>query len=395
MTWAPTADRWQRVRRLFEAAIERPVSERSAFVSAAVAGDETLRGEVEAMLAADAAGAALSEQWPVASESLLAELRIAFSTVRVGSASSPGLTAGNRVGNYDVVAPLGAGGMGEVYRAHDARLGRDVAIKILPHAFTTHPERLARFEREARVLAALNHPHIGGIYGIEEAGTAPALVLELVEGVTLADHLKEGRPDIEEALTIARQVADALSAAHDKGIVHRDLKPANVKITPAGVVKVLDFGLAKADGDGATPELAHSPTITVTATRDGRLLGTAAYMSPEQARGKTVDKRSDIWAFGCVLYETLSGRTPEMLTIGPSTARITSATEMSLGSTASRHPPDCPRWLDSTPARRRSARMPCRKPCGMPCARLSSSADTTEGSLATHRWVISIRARNA
>ena len=308
MTWAPTADRWQRVRRLFEAAIERPVPERSAFVSAAVAGDETLRGEVEAMLAADAAGAALSEQWPVASESLLAELRIAFSTVRVGSASSPGLTAGNRVGNYDVVAPLGAGGMGEVYRAHDARLGRDVAIKILPHAFTTHPERLARFEREARVLAALNHPHIGGIYGIEEAGTAPALVLELVEGVTLADHLKEGRPDIEEALTIARQVADALSAAHDKGFVHRDLKPANVKITPAGVVKVLDFGLAKADGDGATPELAHSPTITVTATRDGRLLGTAAYMSPEQARGKTVDKRSDIWAFGCVLYETLSGR---------------------------------------------------------------------------------------
>ena len=207
-----------------------------------------------------------------------------------------------------MVAPLGAGGMGEVYRAHDARLGRDVAIKILPPAFTTDPERLARFEREARMLAALNHPHIAGIYGIEETGTAPALVLELVEGPTLADRITAGRLRLEEALTIGRQIADALSAAHDKGIVHRDLKPANVKVTPSGVVKVLDFGLAKADGEGATPELADSPTITVSATGDGIILGTAAYMSPEQARGKSVDKRSDIWAFGCVLYEMLTGQ---------------------------------------------------------------------------------------
>ena len=301
-----TDDRWLRVKRLFETAVEQPLSERSAFLSAAIAGDEALGRDVKALLAADAAGAPLSE-WPVASESLLAELRTASSARRVDGPASPRLTAGDRLGNYTVIAPLGAGGMGEVYRAHDARLGRDVAIKILPHAFTTDPERLARFDREARVLAALNHPHIGGIHGIEEAGGAPALVLELVEGLTLADRITAGRVLLEEALTIGRQIADALSAAHDKGIIHRDLKPTNVKVTPSGVVKVLDFGLAKTDGEGATPELAHSPTITLDQTRDGIILGTAAYMSPEQARGKSVDKRSDIWAFGCVLYEMLTG----------------------------------------------------------------------------------------
>ena len=168
-----TDDRWLRVRRLFEAAVEHPLSERSAFLSAAIADDETLRRDVNALLAADAAGAPLSE-WPVASESLLSELRTASSARRVGGPASPGLTAGDRLGNYAVVALLGAGGMGEVYRAHDARLGRDVAIKILPHAFTTDPERLARFEREARVLASLNHPHIAGIHGIEQAGAGPA-----------------------------------------------------------------------------------------------------------------------------------------------------------------------------------------------------------------------------
>jgi Protein kinase domain/WD40-like Beta Propeller Repeat len=302
-----TDDRWLRIKQLFEAAVERPLSERSSFVSAAVAGDETLRRHVEALLAADRAGAPLSEQWPVASESLLVELRNASATLRLGGSSLPGLIAGHRVGNYDVIAPLGAGGMGEVYRAHDARLGRDVAIKILPHAFTTDPERLARFEREARVLAALNHPHIAGIYGLEQTGTAPALVLELVEGPTLADRVNAGRIGVEEALTIGRQIADALVAAHDKGIVHRDLKPANVKVTPSGVVKVLDFGLAKPDVEGTIPEFVNSPTITVSGTRDGMIMGTAAYMSPEQARGKSVDKRSDIWSFGCVLYETLTG----------------------------------------------------------------------------------------
>jgi serine/threonine-protein kinase len=208
--------------------------------------------------------------------------------------------------------------MGEVYRARDTRLGRDVAIKILPRAFTDDPDRLARFEREARVLASLNHPHIGAIYGIEEAPAESgsrlrALVLELVEGETLAERIARrkgaGLP-LTEALDIARQTAEALDAAHEKGIVHRDLKPANIKITPEGVVKVLDFGLAKlevlASDEGGTA----SPTITVGDTREGLVIGTAAYMSPEQARGQAVDKRTDIWAFGCVLYEMLAGRPP-------------------------------------------------------------------------------------
>jgi Tol biopolymer transport system component len=302
-----TDERWLRVKRLFEAAVEQPQSERSGYVSAAAAGDEALRREVEALLAADRDGARFSDAWPVASESLLAGLRME-PRVADPAAPAPGLTIGHRVGNYDVVAPIGAGGMGEVYRAHDARLGRDVAIKILPRAFTSDPERLARFEREARVLASINHPHIAGIYGIEETGTTPALVLEMVEGPTLADRLTAGRIGVEEALAIGRQIADGLSAAHDKGIVHRDLKPANVKVTPSGLVKVLDFGLAKSDAGGSAQELAHSPTITAAGTHDGFILGTAAYMSPEQARGKSVDKRSDIWAFGCVLYEMLTGR---------------------------------------------------------------------------------------
>ena len=293
-----TEGRWLRVRRLFEAAVEQPPSERSAFVSAAIAGNDTLRGDVEALLAADNAALPLSEQWPLASESLLAELRVVSTANGPGRSSVLSLTAGNRLGKYDVVAPLGAGGMGEVYRARDVRLGRDVAIKILPDIFKSDPDRLARFEREARVLASLNHPHIGGIYGIEETSSAPALVLELVEGPTLADRIKAGRIGVDEALTIGRQIADALSAAHDKGIVHRDLKPANIKVMSSGVVKVLDFGLAKADGEDATPDLTQLSPITLSGTRDGIILGTAAYMSPEQARGRPVDKRSDIWAFG-------------------------------------------------------------------------------------------------
>ena len=303
-----TEDRWPSVKHLFEAALERPPSERSAFVREAVSGDETLRRKVEALISADDAGVALSDQWPQASESLLAELRMASAAGDPSASSNPSLTAGHRLGKYDVIAPLGAGGMGEVYRAHDPRLGRDVAIKILPHAFTSDPDRRARFEREARMLAALNHPHIAGIYGIEDTGSAPALVLELVEGPTLADRVKAGRLGVAEALTIARQIADALSAAHDKGIVHRDLKPANVKVTPSGLAKVLDFGLAKTDGEDAMPERVHSAGSSLSGTRDGIILGTAAYMSPEQARGKPVDKRSDIWAFGCVLYEMLAGR---------------------------------------------------------------------------------------
>ena len=199
--------------------------------------------------------------------------------------------------------------MGEVYRARDTRLGRDVAIKVVANVFLSDPERLARFEREARVLATLNHPHIGAIYGLEEADGVRGLVLELVEGATLAERLASGPLPIQEALTVARQIAEALEAAHEKGIIHRDLKPANIKITPDGTVKVLDFGLAKVFArEGSGNDASATPSITIEETREGVIAGTAAYMSPEQARGKAVDKRTDIWAFGCVLYEMLTAR---------------------------------------------------------------------------------------
>ena len=199
--------------------------------------------------------------------------------------------------------------MGEVYRARDAKLNRDVAIKVLPEAVAKDTERLARFRREAQVLASLNHPHIAAIYGLEESGGIEALVLELVEGDTLAERIAGGPVPVDEALEIARQIARALEAAHEKGIVHRDLKPANVKLDPTGQVKVLDFGLAKAlSSDGSSPDVTSSPTLTAAATQAGVIIGTAAYMSPEQARGKSVDKRADIWAFGTVLYEMLTGR---------------------------------------------------------------------------------------
>ncbi|HSS45670.1 MAG TPA: protein kinase [Thermoanaerobaculia bacterium] len=220
------------------------------------------------------------------------------------------LATGSRLGPYEILAPLGAGGMGEVYRARDTRLGREVAVKTLPEQLTRDTERLERFEREAKVLAALNHPNIAAIYGLEESGETRLLVLELVPGETLAEKLAAGPLPVEEALATCRQIAEALEAAHEKGIIHRDLKPSNVKVTPAGKVKVLDFGLAKAFG--AEPsrggDVSHSPTVTSGGTQKGVILGTAAYMSPEQARGKPVDRRTDIWSFGCVLHEALSGR---------------------------------------------------------------------------------------
>jgi Tol biopolymer transport system component len=222
------------------------------------------------------------------------------------------LPPGTRLGPYEVLSPLGAGGMGEVYRARDSKLRRDVAIKILPAAFASDPERRARFAREAQLLAALNHPHIAAIYGVEESEAVTALVLELVEGPTLEDRIAGRAVPVPEALAIAEQIAEALDAAHEKGIVHRDLKPANVKLTRDGQVKVLDFGLAKAldspGGTGAVSDASQSPTLTAVASRLGVIVGTAAFMSPEQAKGKPVDKRTDIWAFGCVLYEMLQGR---------------------------------------------------------------------------------------
>jgi serine/threonine protein kinase len=218
------------------------------------------------------------------------------------------LSPGQRLGPYEVVGAIGAGGMGEVYRARDTKLGRDVALKVLLAPLAADPDRLARFRREAQVLASLNHPNIGHIYGFEDGGTTHALVLELIEGPTLADRISQGAIPVAEALPIARQIAEALEAAHEHGIVHRDLKPANIKLRPDGTVKVLDFGLAKAmEPVGASSvDAMNSPTLSIHATQAGMVLGTAAYMSPEQARGKAVDRRTDLWAFGAVLYEMLT-----------------------------------------------------------------------------------------
>ena len=218
------------------------------------------------------------------------------------------LKPGSSIGPYEILAAIGKGGMGEVYRARDTKLKRDVAIKSLPEAFARDPDRLARFQREAETLAALNHPNIGAIYGVEESDGGRLLVLELVEGETLADRIARGPIRVDDALAIARQITEALEAAHEKGIIHRDLKPANVKVLPDGKVKVLDFGLAKAMESGsANAGLSNSPTLSMAATGAGVILGTASYMSPEQAKGRTVDKRTDIFAFGCVLYEMLAG----------------------------------------------------------------------------------------
>ena len=220
------------------------------------------------------------------------------------------LTVGTRLGPYQVTAKIGEGGMGEVYRARDTKLDRDVALKVLPEAFTQDPDRLARFEREAKVLASLNHPNIGHIYGLEEAEGIRALVLELVEGPTLADRIKQGPIPLDEALPMAKQMAEALEAAHEAGAIHRDLKPANIKVRDDGTVKVLDFGLAKALDPNPTGDPSQSPTLTAAATQMGVIMGTAAYMSPEQARGKPVDRRTDIWAFGAVVFEMLTGVKP-------------------------------------------------------------------------------------
>ena len=301
MTLAP--DDWLRAKDVFAGARALPASDRQAYLSAACVGNEALRQEVESLLASDERAKSFLESPAV---------------VRDDGTPHPAqlMIEGRRLGVYQVQALLGAGGMGEVYRARDTKLQRDVAVKFLPHAFTSDPERLSRFEGEARMLAALNHPNIGAIYGFEEADGLRFLVLELVDGQTLADKLADvsrqrarrpGLP-IRDALSIARQIAVALDVAHEKGIIHRDLKPANIKITPDGVAKVLDFGLAKIAGAASTPDLTHSPTMPANQTRTGAVMGTAGYMSPEQARGQVVDKRTDIWAFGCVLYEMLTGR---------------------------------------------------------------------------------------
>ena len=285
-----------RVERLYHAALERSPGERDAFLRQASGDDASLLREVRSLLALEGHARGFIEE-PAAAA--------ATQEVRPNPA---GDRVGRRLGIYEVLAPLGAGGMGEVYRAKDTRLGREVALKLLPEAFSHDPERIARFQREARLLAALNHPNIASIHGLEEAEGRHLLVMELVPGGTLADRVSGGSLPVAEALSVFCEVAEALEAAHDKGILHRDLKPANVAITPDGRAKLLDFGLAKALSGEATPADAdESPTISEEGTRDGLVLGTISYMSPEQARGRALDERTDIWSFGCCFFEALAG----------------------------------------------------------------------------------------
>ncbi len=300
-----TDQRWARVKALFQAAVERPAAERDAFLAAEAANDDELRREVESLLASDSTDVSFLDRLPLAASAVLADSHLVPGQVH----SHPILSPGHRIGSYEVVGRLGAGGMGEVYRTRDTKLGRDVALKVLPRLFAVDPERLVRFRREAQMLAALNHPNIAAIYGLEESSGVQALVLELVEGPTLADLIARGPMALDQALPIAKQIAEALEAAHEHGIVHRDLKPSNIKVRSDGVVKVLDFGLAKALKPEAASNLPQKELGTE-ATRDGVILGTAAYMSPEQAKGVALDKRADIWAFGCVLFEMLAGRPP-------------------------------------------------------------------------------------
>jgi eukaryotic-like serine/threonine-protein kinase len=288
-----TEEQWIKLKAVYTEARKLDSSARAAFLSSMCGGDQELQRQAELLLEyGDKAEAeSFLERGPTEKP------------------STSGSWTGRSISNYTVAELIGVGGMGEVYRAKDRKLDRDVAFKVLPASFVEDPNRRMRFEREARVLAALNHPHIAAIYGFEEVGNDCALVLELVEGPTLADILKNGPLPIKEALKIARQLADALEAAHEKNIIHRDLKPANIKITPARAVKVLDFGLAKAlAGQPSAPTSSQAPT----GTGYGVVLGTPAYMSPEQASGQTetLDKRTDVWSFGCVLFEMLSGRRP-------------------------------------------------------------------------------------
>ena len=294
-------DAWRRVDEVLQAVLLRPPDERDRFLRDACAGDTALENEVRSLLAADEqAGSFLDDP------AIHAAARALADDQRAGEAARMTLSPGSRLGPFEISAQIGAGGMGEVYRAIDTNLARQVAIKVLPEAVAADRDRLARFDREAKTLAALNHPNIAAIYGLERSSGTTALVMELVEGPTLADRITQGAIPVGEALPIARQIATALEAAHEQGIIHRDLKPANIKLRPDGTVKVLDFGLAK---QTMTPGLNNViPSVTHSVTDVGTVAGTPAYMAPEQARGERVDKRTDIWAFGCVLFEMLTGR---------------------------------------------------------------------------------------
>jgi serine/threonine protein kinase/Tol biopolymer transport system component len=286
-------ERLRLIEDLYHSARECEPDKRSAFLSGACRGDPELQREVESLLAQDPAREGMLDH-PAAA--LLEDSAVMM------------LAAGARLGPYQIEARIGAGGMGEVYQARDTKLRRDVAIKVLPEAFAHDVDRLSRFQHEAKMLASLNHPNIATIHGLEQSGDTSYLVMELVSGETLAERVNAGALKIGEALKLGGQIAEALEAAHEKGVIHRDLKPANVKVTPEGRVKVLDFGLAKAFGCDGGRDLSNAPKLTTMGTEEGRIVGTPAYMSPEQARGKGVDKRTDLWAFGCVFYELLTGK---------------------------------------------------------------------------------------
>jgi len=298
-------DAWRRVDQVLQAALLRPPDERDGFLREACAGDTALEKEVRSLLAADEqAGSFLEDPAIHAAARAVAHDQHAGDPHHTDLLTARmALSPGSRLGPYKISGQIGAGGMGEVYRAVDTNLGRHVAIKVLPEAVAADRDRLARFDREGKTLAALNHPNIAAIYGLERSGGTTALVMELVEGLTLADRIAHGAIPVAEALPIAQQIAAALEAAHEQGIVHRDLKPANIKLRPDGTVKVLDFGLATSVGSGFPTD-----RTTHTRTAPGTLVGTVAYMSPEQARAERADKRTDIWAFGCVLYEMLTGK---------------------------------------------------------------------------------------
>jgi eukaryotic-like serine/threonine-protein kinase len=298
-----TTERWRRVEDLYNRALELEEIQRAAFLQDVCAGDHALQDEVERLLAANGdAGSFLEEPAFEGAARELAQDR----TVSEFHHLKPG----TKLGQYEVREQIGQGGMGEVYKGYDSQLKRDVALKVLPDPFLRDSERLSRFRREAAMLASLNHPNIAAIHRLEESGGTCALVMEYVAGETLQERIRrKGAIPSEEALDIARQICEALEHAHEKGVIHRDLKPANVKITPAGKVKVLDFGLAKAfSSEVGLVDNHDAGTTSVMPTEPGRILGTPAYMSPEQAQGKAVDKRTDIWSFGCVCYELLTGK---------------------------------------------------------------------------------------
>jgi serine/threonine protein kinase len=297
--------RWDRIKTLYDEARARPATDRAAFLAGACLDDRELQREVQTLL-----------DQPLSTDSFVSMVGGPSSALMAKAVSERHVPlTGRRIGTFEVKGLLGRGGMGEVYRAHDTRLGRDVAFKVLPRAFTSDAGRLANLEREARVVASLSNPHIAAIHGLEESEDVRGLVLELVEGDTLAQRIGQSAGSarrglrLPEVLNVAHQIADALESAHERGVTHRDLKPANIKITPDGVVKLLDFGIAKVvSGDAPLVDLTQAHTATAGGTGTGLIIGTAGYMSPEQASGKPVDKRSDVWSFGVVLWEMLSGK---------------------------------------------------------------------------------------